>query len=97
MSIPGFEWLKEKVIVEEKIEKVKKLKPVADKMDCTLASLAIAWCIKNPHTTTAILGATNKDQLKQNLEALKLLPLLSEDVLNEIEDIVQTKPIQPEY
>jgi len=97
MSIPGFDWLKEKVIVEEKIEKVKKLMPVADKLGFTLASLAIAWCIKNPHTTTAILGATNKDQLKQNLEALKLLPSLSEDVLNEIEDIVQTKPIQPEY
>jgi len=97
MSIPGFDWLKEKVIVEEKIEKVKKLKPVADKLGSNLASLSIAWCIKNPDTTTAILGATNKEQLKQNLEALKLLPLLSEDILNEIEDIVQTKPKQPEY
>ena len=97
MSIPGFDWLKEKVIVEEKIAKVKKLKPIAEKLGSNLASLSIAWCIKNPNTTTAILGATNKDQLKQNLEALKLLPLLSEDVLNEIEDIVQTKPVQPEY
>jgi aryl-alcohol dehydrogenase-like predicted oxidoreductase len=97
MSIPGFDWLKEKVIVGENIEKVKKLKPIADKLGSNLASLSIAWCIKNPNTTTAILGATNRDQLTQNLEALKLLPLLSEDVLNEIEEIVQTKPIQPEY
>jgi aryl-alcohol dehydrogenase-like predicted oxidoreductase len=97
MSIPGFDWLKEKVIVGENIEKVKKLKPIADKLGSNLASLSIAWCIKNPNTTTAILGATKRDQLTQNLEALKLLPLLSEDVLKEIEEIVQTKPIQPEY
>ena len=97
MSIPGFDWLKEKVIVGENIEKVKKLKPIADKLGSNLASLSIAWCIKNPNTTTAILGATSRGQLTQNLEALKLLPLLSEEVLNEIEDIVKTQPVQPEY
>ena len=97
MNIPGFEWLKEKVMVQEKIEKVKKLKPVADKLNSSLATLSIAWCIKNPDTTTAILGATSKEQLEHNLKALDLYPQLTEEIMKEIDEIVGTKPHLPEY
>lgn len=97
LSIPGFDWLKEKLIEQEKIEKVKKLKPVADKLETSLATLSIAWCLKNPNVTTAILGATKKEQLEENLNALDLLPRLTEHVMNEINDIMRTKPMQPEY
>jgi aryl-alcohol dehydrogenase-like predicted oxidoreductase len=97
MGIPGFEWLKERVLVNEKIEKVKKLKVVADKLETNLATLSIAWCIRNPNVTTAILGATKKEQLHQNLTAIELYPKIDAEILNEIDAIMETRPHLPEH
>jgi aryl-alcohol dehydrogenase-like predicted oxidoreductase len=57
-----------------------------------MASLAIAWTIKNPQVTTAILGATKKEQLTENLKALDTLKLLSPELMAEIEKILLNKP-----
>jgi aryl-alcohol dehydrogenase-like predicted oxidoreductase len=62
-----------------------------------VATLSIAWTIKNPNVTTAILGATRKEQLLENLKALDLLSKLTPEVMHRIDDIMQTKPLQPEY
>jgi aryl-alcohol dehydrogenase-like predicted oxidoreductase len=97
LNIPGFEWLKEKVLIESRIEKVRKLKSVADKLETSLATLSIAWCIKNPYVSTAILGATSKKQLQENLGSIELYPKINNDILKEIDDIMATKPILPEY
>src|SRR5436190_2510021 len=97
MAIAGFDWLADKTLTEEKLNKVKKLKAVADKLGTSLAVLAVSWCIKNPNVTTAILGATKKEQLTENLKALDIYPKLSEELMNEIENIIQTKPVLPEY
>jgi aryl-alcohol dehydrogenase-like predicted oxidoreductase len=59
----------------------------------SLASLAIAWTIKNPNVTTAILGATKKEQLEENLKALEVLPLLDQSSMEEIDKILGNKPI----
>lgn len=96
-SLKGFDWLKDRWMVEDRIEKVKKLATVAQELNVSLAALSIAWCIRNPNTTTAILGATNKDQLTENLKALDVLPFLTDEVIAKIEDIVQTKPVLPEF
>jgi voltage-dependent potassium channel beta subunit len=92
LGIQGFDWLKERWMQEEKIKKLRKLVALADKLDVTLASLAIAWCIKNPHVSTAILGATKKEQLYDNLKALEVVNKLSPDVMEKIEKILQNKP-----
>ncbi len=97
LAIEGFGWLKEKHLQDEKIEKVKRLQSVADKLECTMAALSIAWCIKNPNVTTAILGATKKEQLYDNLNSLEILPKLSAEIMEEIEGIIETKPVLPEY
>jgi aryl-alcohol dehydrogenase-like predicted oxidoreductase len=97
MAIQGFDWLKDKTLTEEKINKVRKLKTVADKLETTLAVLALAWCIKNEHVTTAILGATKKEQLTENLKAIDIYQKLSPEIMQEIETIIQTKPVLPEY
>jgi len=97
MGIPGFEWLKERVLVNDKIEKVKKLRTVSEKLGTDLATLSIAWCIANPDVTTAILGATKKEQLQHNLTAIELYPKLDEEVMNEIDSIMDTKPQLPEH
>lgn len=97
LSIHGFEWLKERVLMQEKIEKTKALQNVANNLNISLAAMSIAWCIKNPNVTTAILGATNAQQLNQNFEALEALPKLSKEIIEEIEKILANKPEQPQY
>ncbi len=97
LAVEGFDWLKEKTYVEEKIEKVKKLQSLSNELGVSLASLSIAWCIKNPHVTTAILGATKKEQLIDNLKALETLPLLSAEIMLKIEDIMQNKPVLADF
>ncbi len=97
LTLEGYDWLKDRMLMDDKIKKVKKLTELAVKLNVTPAALSIAWCIKNPNVSTAILGATKKTQLTQNLKALDVLPLLTEDIMEKIEKIMQTKPILPEY
>jgi voltage-dependent potassium channel beta subunit len=92
LSMEGFDWLRKRWLKEDRISKVGQLKAVADRLETTLPSLAIAWTIANPNVTSAILGATKKDQLKENLKALEVLPRLTADVLATIEGILQNKP-----
>jgi voltage-dependent potassium channel beta subunit len=92
LSIPGFEWLKTRWLQEQKIEKLKKLVDLANQLGVSMASLAIAWTISNPNVTTAILGATKKEQLTDNLKALDVLKLLTPEVLITIESILGNKP-----
>jgi len=92
LAIEGFDWLKERWVQDAKIEKVKKLVVLAQEMNVSLAELAIAWTIKNPNVTTAILGATKKQQLTENLKALEVLPMLNGEVMEKIEGILQNKP-----
>ncbi len=92
LNLEGFEWLKEKMLTEDNIKKTKKLTELANKMGVSIASLSIAWCIKNPNVTTAILGATKKAQLTENLKALDVMHMLTADVLEKIEKIINNKP-----
>lgn len=90
----GMEWLKNEIFSEEnkwKHEAIKKLHKIATELDCSLASLSLAWCLKNPHVNTVILGATKVEQLQNNLTALDTLSKLSPDLQAEIEKIC-TKP-----
>ncbi|KAF8186077.1 Aldo/keto reductase [Mycena galopus ATCC 62051] len=76
----------------EQINKVKELTKVAESLDSTIAALALAWLAKNPNTSTIIIGASSPDQLLQNLEALKVLPKITDEHLAQIEKILGNKP-----
>lgn len=93
LAIEGFDWLKDRWVQDAKIEKAKKLVVLAQEMNVSLAEMAIAWTIKNPNVTTAILGATKKQQLEENLKALDVLPMLTTEVMEKIEAILQNKPV----
>lgn len=93
LGMAGFEWLRDRWIQEEKVTKLRQLVALSKKMGVSMAALAIAWTLKNPHVTTAILGATRKEQLLENLKALEVVPLLTSEVMNEIEQILQNKPV----
>jgi aryl-alcohol dehydrogenase-like predicted oxidoreductase len=63
----------------------------------SLPKLGVAWCLKNPNVSTVILGATKEEQLKETLQAAEVLPLLTDEILLKIEEILQNKPIHPQY
>ncbi len=90
-SLPGYEWLREELVGEAarpKIERVKKLKTIAERFGCTRAQLAIAWCLKNPHVSSAITGATRREQMKENLGAMPVVERLTADVMREIDRVL---------
>ncbi len=78
--------------MDEVLTKVDKLKPIAKRLDASLAQLAIAWCVKNEDVSTAILGASKIEQLRDNLGALDVLPKLTSEIMEEIEGILDNKP-----
>ncbi len=91
-ELPGMEWLREELVgksARPRIEKVKKLQPIADRLRCTRAQLAIAWCLKNPHVSSVITGATRREQVKENLGALAVAERLTPEVMREIEQVTQ--------
>ena len=92
LALPEMSWLKDKVFTDDKLKKVKQLSELAKELDVSMASLSIAWCIKNPHVTTAILGATKKEQLTENLKAIDVMERLTPEILEKIEHIMRTKP-----
>ncbi|KAI8819084.1 NADP-dependent oxidoreductase domain-containing protein [Fimicolochytrium jonesii] len=75
-----------------KLKKVVALEPIAKKLDCTLAQLALAWCLANKNVSTVITGASRAEQVKENVKALAVLPKLTPEVLAEIEKILDNKP-----
>ncbi|KAK6343795.1 hypothetical protein TWF696_007457 [Orbilia brochopaga] len=77
---------------QAKIEKVKKLTGIAERLETTMAALALAWCAKNKNVSTIILGATKPEQVIENCKALKVIPKLTDEVMTEIEEILQNKP-----
>jgi voltage-dependent potassium channel beta subunit len=96
-ALTGFDWLKDRWLKENFLDKVKRLDNLAENLNMSLAQMSIAWCIKNPNVTTAILGATKKEQLLENLGALEAKERLTADIMQQIDEIVQTKPQLPEH
>ncbi len=92
LALENYSWLKDRMLEQDKIDRVKKLASVAAGMDTSLATLAIAWCIHNPNVTTAILGATKESQLTANLKALDVYQQLTPEIMKNIDDIMGSKP-----
>lgn len=93
LGIEGMDWLKERTLGDlTRIEKTRRLSALAKELGVSLPKLAVAWCIKNPNVSTAILGASKPEQLKETLGSIEVLPLLSTEVMETIEGILQNQP-----
>ncbi len=98
LHIEGMDWLKERTLGDpSRLEKVKKLDIIAKLLDTTLPKLAVAWTLKNPHVSTTILGASKVPQLKETLDSLSVVPLLTNEVMTKIETILDNKPVLAQY
>jgi len=94
-TLEGYEWLKKRFESERakgQIEKVRQLVPIAEELDCSLAQLALAWCLKNPNVSTVITGASRREQVVENMQAVDLVSSLSDDIMENIESILDNKP-----
>ncbi|KAJ8266200.1 hypothetical protein GJAV_G00127630 [Gymnothorax javanicus] len=94
-TMKGYQWLKERVNSEEgqkQLSKVKELHLLADRMGCTAAQLAIAWCLRSEGVSSVLLGVSNTDQLLENLGALRVLTQLSPQSVSEIDALLGNKP-----
>jgi len=91
-TLQGYDWLKEHVITPENIEKVKQLEPIARDLGCTMAQMALAWCLRNPNVSTVMTGASRPEQVAENMKALEVVPKLNSDIMDRIEKVLTNKP-----
>lgn len=95
LSIEKYDWLKNNILTEDKLNRVRELDKIAKELDTPLSNLSIAWAIHNPNVTTAILGATKEQQLVENLKSVEVYHKLTDNIMQRIDDIMGTKPKQP--
>jgi voltage-dependent potassium channel beta subunit len=87
-SLEGYEWLAESVKDAGDLAKVERLRPIAERLGCSLAQLSLAWCTLHPMVSTVITGASRVSQVRENFAALDVIPLLTDEVRAEIDAAV---------
>jgi aryl-alcohol dehydrogenase-like predicted oxidoreductase len=75
--------------VPEKLETTRKLGLIAADLGVPLATMALAWCLKNPNVSTVITGASRVEQVRENMKAADVVDMLDEGVMTRIEDVLK--------
>jgi aryl-alcohol dehydrogenase-like predicted oxidoreductase len=88
-ALAGYGWLAQRLSDEGSLAKVERLRPIADGLGCSMAQLALAWCLTNPNVSSVLTGASRPSQVVENFAAINVLPLLDTDVLARIESAVR--------
>ena len=96
-QIEGLEWLKDQNLTQNRLDKVEGLMGIAAEMGTTVALLSLAWCLKNEYVSTAITGASQVSQLKENLKVFEVLPMLDDGVMDRIEKVMDNQQVYPVY
>ena len=86
-AVKGFEWLKDQLTDETALAKVRALQPIADELGVTLPQLALAWCVKNPHVSSVITGASRVGQVRENMKAVDVVAKLTPEIMARIDAI----------
>jgi aryl-alcohol dehydrogenase-like predicted oxidoreductase len=84
-------WIRDR-ITPERVAIVRQLSAIADDLQVTTAQLAIAWLLRRKEISSVITGATNLNQLQDNLDAAEAVEKLHDDVLEQIEQILGNYP-----
>ena len=92
LAMPSYEWLRrksEKALQAGRAKQVEALGALAGDVGLGLPAFALAWCLKNPHVSTVITGASRAEQVRENFRALDALPKLTPDVMARAEEILR--------
>ena len=91
MNLNGYEFLKDRLNSdkgETMLKITNDLEEVADSIGIPLVNLALGWCLQNKNVSTVILGASNPDQLRQNLRTIDYLDKFDDSLMKQINDII---------
>lgn len=84
---PFFDKLAQRWMNDDVLTAIQKLKPIAQEIDLTLAQLSVAWVLQNQHVSSAIIGASSPEQIRENAIAssVKLEPA----IMNQIDEVLE--------
>ena len=85
----GMSWLTDNATDKDKLAKVQALEPIAKELDCSVAQLSLAWCLKNPFVSSVITGASRVEQLHENMKAGEIAPKITPEILERIDKIFE--------
>uniref|UniRef100_A0AAQ5YJG0 NADP-dependent oxidoreductase domain-containing protein n=1 Tax=Amphiprion ocellaris TaxID=80972 RepID=A0AAQ5YJG0_AMPOC len=94
-AMKGYAWLKERLYSDEgkkQLTKIKELHLLADRLNCTAAQLAIAWCLRSEGVSSVLLGVSNTEQLLENLGSIRVLAQLTPPLIAEMDALLGNKP-----
>ncbi|XP_030580707.1 voltage-gated potassium channel subunit beta-2-like isoform X1 [Archocentrus centrarchus] len=94
-AMKGYTWLKERLCSDERkkqLSKIKELHLLADRLNCTAAQLAIAWCLRSEGVSSVLLGVSNTEQLLENLGSVRVLSQLTPPLIAEMDALLGNKP-----
>jgi voltage-dependent potassium channel beta subunit len=90
LGLEDHAWLQRMILGDSqagRLQRARKFTALAAELGLPPAPLAIAWCLRNPHVSTVILGASRVEQLLQNLEALTLADTVEDAVWRRVEAV----------
>ena len=88
-ALSGYEWLLPRLTDAERLARVRALQPIAKELGCSMAQMAIAWCLKNPNVSTVITGASRVSQVHENMKSLEMVKKLTPDVREQINGLLK--------
>lgn len=90
LGLEGMQWLQDLVLGPDapaRMARVRRYVQLAADLGQSPATLAIAWCLRNPNVSSVILGASRVEQLLQNLQALELLTAVDDEVWAQVDAV----------
>uniref|UniRef100_G3N845 NADP-dependent oxidoreductase domain-containing protein n=1 Tax=Gasterosteus aculeatus aculeatus TaxID=481459 RepID=G3N845_GASAC len=94
-AMKGYAWLKERFHSDEgkkQLSKIQELHLLADRLNCTAAQLAIAWCLRSEGVSSVLLGVSNTEQLLENIGSIRVLSLLTPPLIAEMDTLLGNNP-----
>src|SRR5436853_5898268 len=91
-TLEGYGWLQENLITPENIAKVSQLGPIAKALGSRMAQLRLGGCLKNPHVSTVMTGASRPEQVVENMKAIDVVAKLDSGVMERIDEVLGNRP-----
>jgi len=88
-ALEGYEWLSDRLSDGEALAKVEKLRPISERLDCSMAQLSLAWATKHDMVSSVITGASKVSQVEQNFAAVDVIALITDEVDEEMRAAVK--------
>lgn len=92
-SLDSYQWLRELLLESDegatKLDRVKQLTAIAEEIGISTATLSLAWVLKNPRVSCALIGCSKMSQLEKNLEALAAVEQISPEVYEQMNSITR--------